>query len=362
MFKFHSIIIAILLFSSTFTWQHILAQNAILSGTITSNGETMLGARIYIEELQLGAISDQNGFYQIDNIRAGKYEVLIRSTGYITTRDSVQLESGSRLTRNYEMQEDILRLGDVVVTGTRSQIERHNSTVIVSTVSERTLESTQSISIADGLHFSPGLRVENNCQNCGFTQLRMNGLDGAYSQILINSRPVFSALAGVYGLEMLPANMVERIEVVRGGGSVLYGGNAIAGTVNIITKDPIENSFEIALNQSFINFEAPDRTITINGAVVNKKMDKGISFFGFNRTRSPWDANNDGFSEMVKMMVRQTPTTTTYTPMSKKRAVPIMPMTGMGSGNQRPVMKGWSVSSMGARPLSREMLRPAGMR
>ena len=290
-----------MLFSSTFTWQHILAQNAILSGTITSNGETMLGARIYIEELQLGAISDQNGFYQIDNIREGKYEVLIRSTGYITTRDSVQLESGSRLTRNYEMQEDILRLGDVVVTGTRSQIERHNSTVIVSTVSERTLESTQSISIADGLHFSPGLRVENNCQNCGFTQLRMNGLDGAYSQILINSRPVFSALAGVYGLEMLPANMVERIEVVRGGGSVLYGGNAIAGTVNIITKDPIENSFEIALNQSFINFEAPDRTITINGAVVNKKMDKGISFFGFNRTRSPWDANNDGFSEMVKM-------------------------------------------------------------
>jgi outer membrane receptor for ferrienterochelin and colicins len=129
----------------------------------------------------------------------------------------------------------------------------------------------------------------------------MNGLEGAYSQILINSRPIFSALAGVYGLEMLPASMVDRVEVVRGGGSVLYGGNAIAGTVNIITKDPIKNSFEAGINQSFTNFEAPDRTITFNGSIVSDKLDKGVTFFGYNRKRDPWDANGDGFSEIVKL-------------------------------------------------------------
>ena len=88
------------------------------------------------------------------------------------------------------------------------------------------------------LMFSPGLRVENDCNNCGFSQVRMNGLEGPYTQILINSRPIFSGLAGVYGLEHIPPSMIQRIEVVRGGGSALFGGNAIAGTINVITKDP----------------------------------------------------------------------------------------------------------------------------
>jgi outer membrane receptor for ferrienterochelin and colicins len=194
-----------------------------------------------------------------------------------------------------------LNISQVVVTGSRNRVERYNSPVIVNTINERTFEAVQAFNIAEGLNFSPGLRVENNCQNCGFTQLRMNGLDGPYSQILINSRPVFSALAGVYGLEMLPANMVDRIEVVRGGGSVMYGGNAIAGTVNIITKDPFENTFEAGINQSLINGEASDRTVNFNGSVVSEDLSKGISFFGFNRNRDHWDANGDGFSEIVEL-------------------------------------------------------------
>jgi outer membrane receptor for ferrienterochelin and colicins len=126
----------------------------------------------------------------------------------------------------------------------------------------------------------------------------MNGLEGAYSQILINSRPVFSALAGVYGLDMIPTNMVDRIEVVKGGGSALYGGNAIAGTVNIITKDPTENRFDLGYNHAFINGESPDRTLSFNGSVVNRKLDKGITLYGFHRNRDHWDANGDGFQKL----------------------------------------------------------------
>ena len=91
---------------------------------------------------------------------------------------------------------------------------------------------------AQGLNFQPGVRVETNCQNCGFQQVRINGLDGPYTQILIDSRPIFSALSGVYGLEQIPANMIERVEVMRGGGSALFGSSAIAGTINIITRSP----------------------------------------------------------------------------------------------------------------------------
>ena len=88
--------------------------------------------------------------------------------------------------------------------------------------------------MADVLNFQTGLRVEETCSNCGVPQIRINGLEGQYTQILMDSRPIFSSLASVYGLEQLPAGMVDRIEVIRGGGSALYGANAIAGVVNII--------------------------------------------------------------------------------------------------------------------------------
>ena len=91
------------------------------------------------------------------------------------------------------------------------------------------------------------MRVENNCQNCGFQQVRINGLEGPYTQILVDSRPIFSALTGVYGLEQIPANMIERVEIMRGGGSALFGSSAIAGTINIITKEPLRNSARLPI-------------------------------------------------------------------------------------------------------------------
>ena len=95
----------------------------------------------------------------------------------------------------------------------------------------RFFTTTNAVNLAQGLNFQPGVRVETNCQNCGFQQVRINGLDGPYTQILIDSRPIFSALSGVYGLEQIPANMIERVEVMRGGGSALFGSSAIAGTI-----------------------------------------------------------------------------------------------------------------------------------
>lgn len=279
----------------------IVAQTGSITGKISTEGESIPGISVLLVEISKGGVSDKNGSYKIDNIKPGNYSIRVSALGFRTIKDSITIKAGQNVERNYKLVEDILNMGETVVTGTRNQIERHNSPVIVNTISNRTFQATQSLSVAEGLSFSPGLRLENNCQNCGFTQLRMNGLEGPYSQILINSRPVFSALAGVYGLEMLPANMVEKVEVVRGGGSVLYGGNAIAGTVNIITKDPIKNSFEASINQAFIDGDTPDRTVSFNGAVVSDDLNKGVTFFGFNRDRNPWDANGDGYSEIVKL-------------------------------------------------------------
>lgn len=289
----------------TFFCSLLLAAKAQHTGVIrgsVSDGSTALEATtIRLPKLKLATISNQNGEFELPNVPPGIHRLEVSMVGFRSLMQEVEVLEGKTTKLNLILQEDILNLSQVVVTGSRNQIERYNSPVIINTVNAKTFEAVQAFNVAEGLSFSPGLRVENNCQNCGFTQLRMNGLDGPYSQVLINSRPVFSALAGVYGLEMLPTNMVDRIEVVRGGGSVMYGGNAIAGTVNIITKDPFENTFEVGLNQSLINGEASDRTVNFNGSLVSDDLNKGITFFGFNRHREHWDANGDGFSEIVEL-------------------------------------------------------------
>jgi outer membrane receptor for ferrienterochelin and colicins len=273
--------------------------NATIKGLVQVGGTPQVGVTVFVSKLNRGTSTGTDGKFTINNVPDGLYQVRFSLIGYKSLIEEVKVENGNAKELLVTLNEDNLNLEQVVVSGTRNEISFYKSPVVVSTLNNRLFESTQSLSISEGLSFSPGLRLENNCQNCGFTQLRMNGLDGPYSQILINSRPIFSALAGVYGLDMLPANMVDRIEVVRGGGSALYGGNAIAGTVNIITKDPVKNAFEVGYNHAFTNLLAPDKTITYNASLVNDDLSKGISFYGYNRQRAPWDANDDGLSEIT---------------------------------------------------------------
>jgi len=278
----------------------VSAQSSISGRVMTENQPVEL-ANVVLQGTDIGTATNEKGEFEMNDVPAGEYTILVSAIGYMQQSQTISISDNQAFSQSFQLKPDVLNLSQVVVTGSRNRVERYNSPVIVNTVDAKIIELTQSMNVAEGLNFSPGLRVENNCQNCGFTQLRMNGLDGAYSQVLINNRPIFSALAGVYGLEMLPANMVDRIEVVRGGGSVMYGGNAIAGTVNIITRDPVENTFEVGLNQSMINGEASDRTVNFNGSLVSEDLSSGITFFGLNRNRDHWDANGDGFSEMVQL-------------------------------------------------------------
>lgn len=283
-------------------WVSGLAQGQYtLTGKVSDGGDGIPAATLQLknEKTSLTSITDTDGSFEIQKLREGSYTLSISSLGFksITQEITIPQEKQIEIT----LKPDLLELEQVVVTGTRGEVPSYEAPVIVNKISSKTFAFAQAQSMAEGLHFSPGLRVENNCQNCGFTQVRMNGLDGAYSQILINNRPVFSALAGVYGLEMIPPAMIDRVEVVKGGGSALYGGNAIAGTINIITKEPVENSFQVGYNQAFTDFSTPDQSFTFNGSLVNDNLTKGISFYGFNRNRAPWDANGDGFSELTKI-------------------------------------------------------------
>ena len=162
--------------------------------------------------------------------------------GYKINKKPVTLKAGETVEVKFELEEEFIRVDEVVITGTKTFKRQTDNAVIVGVMDAKTIENVAAKTVSESLNFQPGLRMETDCQTCNYSQLRMNGLGGAYSQILVNSRNVFSPLTGLYGLEQMPAEMIERIEIVRGGGSALYGSSAIGGTVNIITKTPQRNS------------------------------------------------------------------------------------------------------------------------
>jgi outer membrane receptor for ferrienterochelin and colicins len=247
-----------------------------------------------------GVITDADGRVKL-NLSSLPQPIEITAYGF---KNKVFLINHDKLNASpliIKMEADILGLDEVVVTGTRNQLSKRKSPVLVNTINSKALISTQSNTLAEGLNFSPGVRVETNCQNCGFTQVRLNGLQGSYTQILVNSRPIFTSLLGVYGLEQVPVNSIQNIEIVRGGGSALYGSNAIAGTVNVITKDPVLNSWDISSNIGIIDGEALDTRLDFNSSVVSDDLRSGVRFYGNYRNRESYDANNDGFTELVEL-------------------------------------------------------------
>lgn len=250
----------------------------------------------------IGTVTDATGHYFLKNLPEGNFVLEVSSVGYKTVRRNVTLKKGRTLEEDFEIEEDAVALDGVVVSANRNETTRRLAPTLVNVVDLKIFENTNSTTLAQGLSFQPGVRVESNCQNCGFQQVRINGLDGPYTQILLDSRPIFSALSGVYGIEQIPASMIERVEVMRGGGSALFGSSAIAGTINIITKEPMRNSGMLSHTITGIgDGDAFDNSTALNASLVTDDQRAGLYIFGQNRHRSAYDHDGDGYSEIPKI-------------------------------------------------------------
>lgn len=301
-----NIILAFCVLASTqiFAQKHT---DAHIIGHVTSGDEHIAFANIMVKNTTIGTSTDETGHFTLLNMPEGKFTVIAKALGYKTEEREVLVKARETIEIKFELKKDVFGLNEVIITGDRNQKNQKELPIIINTLSPKQLETNNSVTISEGLNFCSGLRVENNCQNCGFNQLRMNGMEGPYSQILINSRAIFSGLASVYGLELIPTNMIERVEIIRGGGSALYGSNAIAGTVNMILKDPITNSYEFGSTANLPgmwtnkgNTISPDFSVNMNTSVVSSDSRTGMSIYGFHRNKTSYDANNDGFSEQSK--------------------------------------------------------------
>ena len=265
------------------------------------SGEHLAYIDVYLEGTTIGTVSDATGHYFLKNLPEGTFTLVVKSIGYKTEKREVNLKKGTTLEINFSIEEDAVSLDGVVVSANRNETTRRLAPSLVNVLDSKVFETTHATSLADGLNFQPGVRVENNCQNCGFQQVRINGLEGPYTQILVDSRPIFSSLTGVYGLEQIPANMIERVEVMRGGGSALFGASAIAGTINIITKEPSRNSAQVAHSLTMIGGSRSDNNTTVNASLVTDDHKAGIYVFGQTRHRSSYDHDGDGYSELGKL-------------------------------------------------------------
>ncbi|MEY4885161.1 MAG: hypothetical protein RL151_470 [Bacteroidota bacterium] len=187
---------------------------------------------------------------------------------------------------------------EVVVTATRTLRRKIDAPVLSSVMDRRSIASLPVCALSDALSFQPGLRVEVNCQTCQYSQVRMNGLAGGYTQILFNGRPLFSGLMSLYGLEQIPAEWIERIEVVRGGGSSLYGMSAIGGTVNVMTRVPERDALTLHSQYQRIGGTADEFRAGALASIISRSRKAGVSLIYDHRRRDAWDAQGDGFSEM----------------------------------------------------------------
>lgn len=293
-----------LLLVSLFSFSWAFAQyDAHLTGHVLDEktGEHLPFVNVQLKGTDIGTVTDETGHYFLKDLPVGRQTVVFSYVGYETLELPVVTEADKTVELKAAIKEFSQQLNSVVVTANRYATKRQEAATIVNVLSPKLFETTAVSCVADALCFQPGLRVENTCSNCGKTDLRINGLQGQYTQILMDSRPVFSSMASVYGLEQVPAAMIDRIEVVRGGGSAVYGANAIAGVVNIITKEPVRNFVNLA-NTSNVNERAGyDINTDLNASVMSENRKIGAYIFASHRTRSAYDRDDDGFSEVPQL-------------------------------------------------------------
>ncbi|MCD4706321.1 MAG: TonB-dependent receptor [Candidatus Sabulitectum sp.] len=271
-----------------------------LSGTVVDSvtGEPLVAATVTVKGTGLGAFTDASGNFTIDGVNEGLVTLRVSSVGHGELELGVDTSERSGI--RIAMNPVVVGGSVIVVTGTGTPRFFADTPVATSVVSRDLIELRSAPDLFSILDMSTGIRVENNCQNCNFSQVRIHGLEGQYTQILIDGDPVVSSLAKVYGLEQFPSEMVERIEVVKGGGSALYGGSAVAGVVNLITRRPEEAATTVVLEGGYVD-GGGEGSAAFTSTAVDMGNAASMVVYGRLRHREEVDVDSDGFSDIGRL-------------------------------------------------------------
>ncbi|MCI6618912.1 MAG: TonB-dependent receptor, partial [Prevotella sp.] len=214
--------------------------DAMLFGDVKSkvDGKHIPYAKIQVKGTKLTTNCDKTGHFQLANLPVGQQVIVASSVGYQPQELTVTMRASTGTEVYFALEEEEQELNQVVVTGTRTQHFVKNVPIRTEVLTSRSIINKNAQNLFEALEGVPGVRVEQQCQFCNFSTARMQGLGAEHTQVLVDGEPIYSGLAGVYGLQQLGTNDVDRLEIVKGAGSALYGSSAVAGAINIISKEP----------------------------------------------------------------------------------------------------------------------------
>lgn len=274
------------------------AQDCQISGFVHEPlGDPIPGAIVLVEQLGTSVLTDDSGRYCLNNMPDGTYHLLVTADAFQLQHSHPIAVDGTNLTVDIVLQPAFR--AETVVTATRTERRLDEVPVRTELVRREQIERSEARTLADAVEYTNGVRVETNCSNCNFAQIRLLGLEGPYTQLLVDGQPIISSLAQVYGVEQIPARMIENIEVVKGGGSAIYGSGSVGGVVNIIPRTPHRSGGGVsARTESF----SDDGTDSYTGAFDWLSPNKELFLSGFGQVDSMdgVDVDGDGYTEVAE--------------------------------------------------------------
>ena len=271
------------------------AQNNSISGKVTSNGEPLPFVNIYLKNTKLGTATNENGFFNLKIITNGTYIIVASSVGYETKSAKIVLTENEKITKNFNLNENS-SLDEIVISGTLKPVTKSNSPVPVEIYSKTFFKKNPTPSIFESLQNVNGVRPQLNCNVCNTGDIHINGLEGPYTFVLIDGMPIVSGLSTVYGLTGIPQALIERVEVVKGPASTLYGSEAVGGIINIITKKPI-NAPILSTDILSSSWGEVNTDIGLRYKLSEKTQGLlGVNYFNY---QNRIDNNKDGFTDLT---------------------------------------------------------------
>ncbi len=272
-------------------------QAQVVSGRVTSGGLEVPFATVAVRGTALGGSADDDGAFRLA-LPPGTHVVVASAVGFRSAEETVMLGAGESRRLDFALEETVLEGEGVVVTGTLQDVAVSESAVKVEIIPSRVLNSVPTTNLMEVIGNVNGLYQQIDCGVCYTNNIRINGIDGPNTAVLIDGMPIMSSLATVYGLNGISPILIQQVEVVKGPMSTLYGSEALGGVINIITKNP-----RTAPRLSVNTFGSSDGDLAFEAAAVpTRGRFATLASGSFTYNDAFVDDNRDGFSDLVNLM------------------------------------------------------------